>query len=193
MKTWNSEYFYGHLVSPYGRKNKRVDYATLAKAFDLVLNNHIMEATYNVGDWERISGVDEDGIEEIEEQTAQITEEIEELEERQEKIREEINKLTEDEERVKALNEQWNELDRKAKDLNWKREELEDEAYELENYEPEIYQTYIVDSRGADILQEFNKILYYNEELDMYVWGVTHFGTSWDYVLTDIKLELEDK
>lgn len=50
----------------------------------------------------------------------------------------------------------------------------------------EIYQYYIVSDRGADILTEFNEIVYYNESLDMYVWGITHFGTSWDYVLTDI-------
>ena len=29
---------------------------------------------------------------------------------------------------------------------------------------------------------------YGNEKLDIYIWAVTHFGTSWDYVLTDIKL-----
>ena len=33
-----------------------------------------------------------------------------------------------------------------------------------------------------------DEILFYNETLDMYVWGVTHCGTSWNYVLTDIKL-----
>lgn len=25
--------------------------------------------------------------------------------------------------------------------------------------------------------------------MDIYLWGITHFGTSWDYVLTDIELE----
>lgn len=32
----------------------------------------------------------------------------------------------------------------------------------------------------------------YNEKLDIYVWAITHFGTSWDYVLTDIKLVKEE-
>ena len=32
-----------------------------------------------------------------------------------------------------------------------------------------------------------HEIVYYSEELDLYIWGVTHYGTSWDYVLTDIK------
>ena len=34
-----------------------------------------------------------------------------------------------------------------------------------------------------------DEIVYYNEELDMYVWGITHYGTSWDYVLTDIAIK----
>lgn len=53
----------------------------------------------------------------------------------------------------------------------------------------EIFQYYIVDNNGAEIIQNFtDEILFYNEELDLYVWGVTHWGTSWDHVLTDIKL-----
>ena len=53
----------------------------------------------------------------------------------------------------------------------------------------DIYQYYIISSNGADILMEYtDEIIFYNEELDLYVWGVTHWGTGWDYVLTDIKL-----
>lgn len=40
---------------------------------------------------------------------------------------------------------------------------------------------------GAQIIQDYtNEILYYHDELDIYLWGVTHWGTGWDYVLTDI-------
>ena len=53
----------------------------------------------------------------------------------------------------------------------------------------EIFQYYIISGNGAEILQLFtDEIVFYNEELDMYVWGVTHFGTGWDYVLTDIAI-----
>lgn len=53
----------------------------------------------------------------------------------------------------------------------------------------EVYQYYIISDSGAKFLEEnTDEIVYYHEELDMYVWGITHFGTSWDYVLTDIKL-----
>ena len=33
-----------------------------------------------------------------------------------------------------------------------------------------------------------DEIVYYNSALDLYLWGITHFGTSWDYVLTDVEL-----
>jgi hypothetical protein len=53
----------------------------------------------------------------------------------------------------------------------------------------EVYQYYIISDAGAKFLQDFtDEIVYYHNDLDMYVWGITHFGTSWDYVLTDIKL-----
>ena len=54
----------------------------------------------------------------------------------------------------------------------------------------DIYQYYIISGNGATILEEYtDEIIFYNEDLDMYVWGVTHYGTNWDYVLTDIKLD----
>lgn len=53
----------------------------------------------------------------------------------------------------------------------------------------EIYQWYIITDSGARFLEECtDEIVYYHEAMDMYLWGITHFGTSWDYVLTDIKL-----
>lgn len=53
-----------------------------------------------------------------------------------------------------------------------------------------IFQDYIISEYGYKFLEEFtDEIVFYNERLDMYIWGVTHFGTAWDYVLTDIELE----
>ena len=58
---------------------------------------------------------------------------------------------------------------------------------ETEEYS-EIYQFFIVSDNGASIIQEYtNEILYYCEDVDMFIWGVTHFGTGWDYVLTEIE------
>lgn len=120
-----SEYFYGNKISDYGLEHGYVDYRTLAKTFDAVLNNDIMQKTWGIcGEWELVSGSDYD-----------------------------------------EENEEW---------------------------EVDIYQYYIVSDNAVKILQEANEIVYYNEELNMYVWGVTHWGTSWDYVLTNIKLELDN-
>lgn len=74
--------------------------------------------------------------------------------------------------------------------------ELENEIDDLEHSEhySEIFQYFIISAQGASILEEYtNEIVYYNETLDLYVWGVTHWGTSWDYVLTDIPCERSEK
>ena len=124
MKKLKSTYFMGNKISIYGIENKRLDYGTLAKSFDCVLNNDIIQNTQNIGFWDVVSG----------------------------------NLFYEDE-----------------------------DGYEYEN---EIYQYYIISSSGFEILQELDEIVFYNETLNMYVWGVTHYGTSWDYVLTDVVLDI---
>lgn len=108
--------FYENEVSSYGQEHGYVDYLTLKKAFNAVLNNSIMA----VGEWDLVNGT-----------------------------------------------------------------EVDDEG----SYQ-EVFQTYIIDSNGAEILRFWtDELVYYSEELDMYVWGVTHYGTAWDYVLTDIRCE----
>lgn len=166
--TLKSIYFYGNKVSEYGIKNGYVDYATLAKAFDAVLNNEIMKATADLGYWEQVSDMI-DNSEEIEE----IREQIEELEEQ----------ITAD-----STEEQDEETSDKIRELEEQIEELE-----REQDEPgEVYQWYIVSDPGSRILEEAGEIVYYNETLDMYLWGVTHWGTSWDYVLTNIAIDCEE-
>lgn len=165
----HGEYFYGNKISDYGLENGYVDYRTLAKAFDGVMVNDIIEKTNGViGYWEQESGnVDNtEEIEELQDDINSLEYEIADLEENEE----------ENEEKIEALK-------KKIEELEGKIEELEEE----QDYYPDIFQYYIVDYSGAEILKECNEIVFYNEELDMYVWGVTHWGTSWDYVLTDIK------
>ena len=54
----------------------------------------------------------------------------------------------------------------------------------------EVFQWYIISDNGANILKrKTNELVYYIPSLDIYIWGVTHYGTSWDYVLTDIKID----
>ena len=53
----------------------------------------------------------------------------------------------------------------------------------------EVYQYFIISYAGYRFLEEYtDEIVYYHTELDMYLWGITHFGTNWEYVLTDIEL-----
>ena len=59
----------------------------------------------------------------------------------------------------------------------------------------DIYQYFIVDFSNYtySLFEKYREqlgkefILYYIEELGLYILGVTHFGTGWDYVLTDIE------
>jgi hypothetical protein len=63
----------------------------------------------------------------------------------------------------------------------------EDSGYD----DPEIFQYFIISNQGAELLQEYtNDPVFYLPVIDCYIWGVTHFGTCWDYVLTDVKLEV---
>ena len=154
------KYYYGNAISEYGLENGYVDYATLAKCFDAVLNNDIMRLTYNIGYWDQVSGAVDN------------TDEIEELEEKKDELEEQNesspSQITENE---------INEINEKIEDL------------EREQDGEEVFQWYIVDDWGARLLKDINQIVYYNKTLDMYLWGVTHYGTSWDYVLTDVKID----
>ena len=59
----------------------------------------------------------------------------------------------------------------------------------------EVFQWYIIDDFGASQLEYWlpNEIVYYCEELDMYLWGVAHFGTAWSYILTDIVIAKDNE
>ena len=52
----------------------------------------------------------------------------------------------------------------------------------------EIFQYYLFNERDLSLIKELNAPVFYCAELDLYILGVTHFGTSWDYVLTDVNL-----
>lgn len=154
------KYYYGNAISEYGMRNGYVDYATLAKCFDAVLNSNIMQLTCDIYYWEQVSGIIDN------------TDEIEELEEKKEELEEQNE------------NSPSQILENEINEINDKIEELE-----REQDDHEVFQWYIVDDWGARLLKEINEIVYYNETLDMYLWGVTHYGASWDYVLTDIKID----
>lgn len=161
------KYFYGHEISKYGQENGRVDYRTFAKAFDAVLANNIMSRTADIGYWEQVSGFIDNS-----EQIDEIREQIEELENQRDDLDDTESETAE-------------EIEDKIRDLEEQIEELEQEEADPD----EIYQWYIISDPGAEICKEFGEIVFYNEELDLYLWGVTHWGTAWDYVLTGIECE----
>lgn len=163
-------YFCGNEVSDYAKEQGYLDYATLAKGFDAVMNNSIIEITNanGIGYWEQENGEinNSDEIEELENRIEEINDEME------------LNEglLTADE---------YKELEKEIDEANERIDELRNQ----QDYPPEVFQWFIVDENGADIIKEYtDDPLYYNEALDMHLWGVTHYGTSWNYVLTDVKL-----
>lgn len=79
-------------------------------------------------------------------------------------------------------------------------------AYNIMDYDPEnwekvngrireddeYFQIYIISKEGAAILKRYtNELVMGNAQIELYVWCVTHWGTNWKYVITDI--EVEDK
>ena len=163
-----SPYFYGNKISDYGLESGYVDYATLSKAFDAVLVNDITKLFFadingKFNEPEQVNGFIDN------------SDEIDELNER-------ISEL--------MLENDDNSKTEKIDELQERIDELEQE----QDNNPEIFQYFVISSYGAQILQELtNEIVYYLPVIGCYVWGVTHWGTSWDYVLTDIKIELEGK
>lgn len=50
----------------------------------------------------------------------------------------------------------------------------------------EIFQWFIIDDNTAERLKEHtDEIIFYWSEADLYILGVTHWGTSWDYVTAE--------
>ena len=161
-----SPYFYGNQISDYGLEHGYVDYDTLSKAFDAVLVNDIEKLFF-----------------------ANINREFNEPEQ--------VNGFVDNSDEIDELNDRISELmlenddDSKTDEIDELQERIDELEQEQDN-NPEIFQYFIISDNGAEILQELtDEIVYYLPVIDCYVWGVTHWGTSWDYVLTDIPIEIE--
>lgn len=44
--------------------------------------------------------------------------------------------------------------------------------------EDEIFQYYIISDPNF-LLEHTDEVVFHDEELDLYVWGIDHFGTAW--------------
>ena len=172
--THGSEYFCGNKISNYGREHGYLDYSTLAKAFDAVLVNDITKLFYNTLGNEYIEPEQINGYIDNSEQIDELNEKAEELFDKQAELDENTP--------------EWDEIENKITEIKEQIDELENE----QDKQQEIYQYFIVSYAGADIIEEYtNDPLFYIEKLDMYIWGVTHWGTNWEYVLTDVKIKME--
>lgn len=116
--------FCGNEASDYAKEKGYLDYATFAKAFDAVMNNSIMENTYEIGFWEQENGII-DNSEEID----ALKEEIIDME-----------FLTDEEiEEAQMLQEEIDSIQEQIEDLEEEQER---------SYNQEIFQYYIVSDQG---------------------------------------------
>lgn len=187
-------HFYGNEASDYGKEQGYVDYRTFARAFDAVMNNSIMQELEAAGYYfEPVQDGSSDYSDEIDE----LRDAADELEAEADTMEEEADELEQDaddadnQDHADELRKNASELRKNAEQARNDAEKKRDRADDLESEQepPEIFQFFIVDDAGAEIIQEWtDDPLFYCDALDMYIWGVTHWGTSWNYVLTDIRL-----
>lgn len=64
--------------------------------------------------------------------------------------------------------------------------EVDEEDDYVDDRPEEIYQYFLIDDSTASLLMTHtDQIVFYSELLGLYVLGVTHWGTGWDYVETE--------
>lgn len=177
-------YFCGQKASDYAQKNGYLDYAAFAHSFDAVMSNDIITDLESAGFYFDII---QDGTPDNSDEIDELREEAQELEDQADAIEVEAEQETDEAEAARLMEE--------AEKRREEAQQKNDEADDLETQEaPEIFQWFIVSDQGAELIQQYtDDPLFYCERLDMYVWGVTHWGTAWTHVLTDIKLNAGDE
>ena len=79
-----------------------------------------------------------------------------------------------------------------AEDWEKQNDDEEDEEQDEDEADEEVFQWFIISEHSVEFFVHYtNELIYYSESLDMYLLGVTHFGTEWSYVMTEWKLEEE--
>lgn len=183
------KYFYGEEISEYGIAHNRVDMRALGNVIGGIINNSVVEKTFQagIGDWETVNGClyecyDSEGECYTEDEAAERIEELESMIAEQEEILEKLEEEEPDDNGKKAA-------EAKAEILQCKKDI---DSLENKVYGRDIYQYYIITNRAADVLiSKTDQIVFYNEELDMYVWGITVFGNPWEIELTNIPITEE--
>lgn len=171
-RLYNGTNWQGATISEYGLKNGYIDYQCLADIVgNKILANNITELFYSNLNNSFIEPVQVNGIidnRELIEQWENLSAALNDI--IHNSICDQVNNYIENE--VAAI------------------QDIIDDLEQEQDTERDIFQYYIISENGAMILQDYtSEIVYYIPILDIYVWGVTHFGTPWENVLTDIKIE----
>ncbi|MGN0642985.1 MAG: hypothetical protein ACI4JJ_07540 [Huintestinicola sp.] len=188
-----SRYFLGSEISSYGEKNGYVDFAAFASSFPHIECNadKFMKYDFELVNGNEVHYVDSDGktytpyernkrVEEIREEIEVIQDKINELEEEKSLMPKSGNSL-----RTEEQIEQ--EISLLEDDIGAHENEIETLNYEYSN---DIFEFFITDANGYDILRRYtDEIVYYVPDFNVYLWGVTHFGASWESVLTSIPID----
>lgn len=58
--------------------------------------------------------------------------------------------------------------------------------------DPQRLYWYIISDDGVDILKDADEVVYYNEELEMFLWGIPYEEKTWIKTNTKIKIELDE-
>ena len=163
--------YYDVTASNTGIENNRVDEETLFQVIKGISADDIFKKTqeYGIGNWELVNGslyvhYDCEGNDYTDEEAQERIQELEEL----------IDNADEEA--------QADEIAAWKADI----QNLEDGvAYD-------IHQIYLVSEKAARILiEESDEIVFYNQELNAYVWCITFCEADWSEVLTSIPLNPE--
>lgn len=172
MKTQTTKYFFGNEISKQEIEHGYINYRTLAKTFDAVLCNDITRLFYSTINNDYVEPEQVNGY-------IDNSDEIEQLQAQLDELTEQYDNAETDSNDEKRIAEQIDEIQERIDELTQEQDE-----------QPEICQYYIISNQGAKILQKYtDEIVFYIEPLDIYIWGVTHFGTAWDGVYTNIKID----
>ena len=190
--TMKKAYYYGAAVSEEGIKYGKVDYKAFASAFPHILNNEIVA---NVDDIEPIMG--DPAHHEDSKGNVYKWDEWEDRQIELDKLR--ANCLAELDKYEKLAEQTMDPTERrcfeaKINALTKTIEDCTEDIFALDEEHPnEVFQWYIVPAQALDHLNDADEIVWYSPTLNLYIWGVTHYGTAWEYVLTDIPCKVREE
>lgn len=163
--------FWGVELNEQEIKNHRLSYYTMSKQFDAVLCNNICEVDPNLFD----------NLESGDFYSYYIAG-VEVSEENYNEQKEEIENAIDD-----LSFEEW-ETEEQERIADEHIKQLEDRLTDFETIENEVFQWFIVSDSALWYLKRAGELVFYSDVLGCYIWGVCHWGTSWGYVMTSLRI-----